>query len=205
METVAGGRGSHEGTHKGCPYGGVWQGGTFRGGGPGHPQGVPLRGCVAGGHFSGMRAWAPTRGAPTGVCGRRALLRDAGLGTHEGCPYGGVWQGGTSRGGGLGHPRGVPLRGVWQEGTSQGCGPGHPQGVPLRGCVAGGHFSGRRAWAPTRGAPTGVFGRRALLRAAGLGTHKGCPYGGVWQDGGSAGRRGTPTSHWPHTRCGARL
>ena len=31
------------GTHKGCPYGGFGQVGALSGG-PGHPQGVPLRG-----------------------------------------------------------------------------------------------------------------------------------------------------------------
>ena len=32
--------------------------------------------------------------------------------------------------------------------------------------------------APTRGAPTGDLGRMVHVGAAGLGTHKGCPYGG---------------------------
>ena len=37
---------------------------------------------------------------------------------------------------------------------------------------------------PTGGAPTGAYGRAARFGAAGLGTHKGCPYGG---GGGRAG------------------
>ena len=33
--------------------------------------------------------------------------------------------------------------------------------------------------AHTRGAPAGVYGWLARFRGAGLGTHKGCPYGGL--------------------------
>ena len=82
-------------------------------------------------------------------------------GTHRGCPYGGIWQGGAFWGGGLGHPQGVPLRGIGQVGS---------------------------AW--------------ALPRLACLGW---LTFGTSHDVGGGAGRRGTTTSHCPHTRCGARF
>ena len=53
----------------------AWRAGQPRGHPQVHPQGVPLRGKKAGGHFSGRRTWAPTMGALTGECGRMGEVR----------------------------------------------------------------------------------------------------------------------------------
>ena len=107
----------------------------------GHPQGVPLRGIGLGGAF-GVRAWAPTRGAPTDGLGWVARL---------GCR--------------LGHPRGVPLRKDWIGWRSLGAGLGTHKGCPYGGLDRVVRL-GLRAWAPTRGAPTGGWpGGRKIQRA----------------------------------------
>ena len=60
-----GNRGAYEGTHKGCPYGGLGVG-RWSWRVRGQPQGVPLRWMeVLGRKVVVARTRAPTRGAPT--------------------------------------------------------------------------------------------------------------------------------------------